>query len=213
MTLKRVLPSLPTFRVAHRALKHLLTSRGFSGARFGFLGGFHLTLLLTRVALVSPSTAKAHHLVEAFLQIYSQWDWQRDIVYPIPTQNSETMPYKRVLQKEPMVILSIERPLANLGSHASRNSVEALSNGLKQAYDMLKEGKGWSELCGFGGVESGAGTSPLNDFLSSHKAFVRLNVHLWGGNCMKGRATVGYLESRFVHVSIQFCTAYERSGL
>jgi hypothetical protein len=102
-----------------------------------------------------------------------------------------------------MVILSIERPLANLASHASRNSVEALSCGLKHAYDMLKEGNSWSELCGVSGADTGDAVSPLNDFLSSHKAFIRLNIHLWGGNGMKARATIGYLESRFVHVSDQ----------
>lgn len=215
LTLKRVLPSLQVFRTAHRALKQLLTLRGFSGARFGYLGGFHLTLLLARVALLAPPTAEPRHVVESFLQTYSQWDWGRDIVYPIPGQSSDSSPsnsYKRVLQREPMVVLSIERPISNLTFHASRNSVQALSYGLKQTYEMLKVGKSWSEICGVGDGNGRLHTGPLNDFLSSHKAFVRLNVHIWGGNCMKGRATVGWLESRIVNVSLQFFLHHKTDG-
>ncbi|KAJ4480176.1 hypothetical protein J3R30DRAFT_3701534 [Lentinula aciculospora] len=42
---------LSALHTAHRAIKLFLVSRGLFGARFGFLGGFHLTLLLTRVTL------------------------------------------------------------------------------------------------------------------------------------------------------------------
>jgi poly(A) polymerase Pap1 len=196
VTIRRVLPSLDAFRVAHRALKLFLTQRGFSGARFGYLGGFHLTLLLTRVALSLPHTADASHLVAGFLGTYAKWDWAKDVVYPIPSRSPETGSnpvYKRVLHKEPMVILSIERPLSNLSFHASWNSVEALSRGIKEAHQLLEEGKTWPAICGSLG-------NPVDEFISAYKLFIKLEVSFWGGNCMKGRALIGWLESRIVNV-------------
>lgn len=195
ITLRRVLPSLDAFRLAHRALKLFFKQRGLFGARFGYLGGFHLTLLLTRVALSLPRNADATHLIQGFFETFSQWDWSKDVVYPIPSRAPAPgmQGYKRVSHKEPMVVLSIERPVSNLTFHASWNSVEALSIGLKEAYHALEQGRKWGDICGTLG-------NPMDDFVDAHKVFIKLEVSFWGGNCMKGRALVGWLESRFVNV-------------
>ncbi|CAG8759877.1 10400_t:CDS:1, partial [Acaulospora colombiana] len=191
ITIKRTVPSLDTFRTAHRALKLFLIRRGIWGARFGYLGGFHLTLLLTRVALLLPPSATPSHLIESFIKTYAQWDWARDMVYPIPSREKEqssSAVYKRILAKEPMVVLSIERPLSNLTYHASQNSVDSLAWSLKEAHTMLAKGKTLSEVC-YVPTEGGAvspNTDPLKELANNYKAFVRLDVHFWGGNCMKG---------------------------
>jgi Poly(A) polymerase central domain/MJ1316 RNA cyclic group end recognition domain len=203
LTLKKVIPSLDQFRLAHRSLKLFLTLRGLWGARFGYLGGFHLTLLLTHVALSLPKNAQATHLIESFIKTYAEWDWSKDIVYPIPSCASDATSlstYRRVLSKEPMVVLSIQRPLSNLTSHASRNSVETLSQGFQHAHSALTQGKSWFNICGVRIQEEVTTKSALNEFVNGHRHFIKLNVHFWGGNDMKGRALIGWLESRIVNV-------------
>lgn len=203
LTLKKVIQFLDQFRLAHRSLKLFLTLRGLWGARFGYLGGFHLTLLLTHVALSLPKNAQATHLIESFLKTYAEWDWSKDIVYPIPSRAPDatsTSTYRRVLSKEPMVVLSIQRPLSNLTFHASRNSVETLSQGFQQAYGALTQGKSWFNICGIQVQDEVTTKSALKDFVDGHRRFIKLNVHFWGGNDMKGRALIGWLESRIVNV-------------
>jgi poly(A) polymerase Pap1 len=184
---------MEAFQASNRALKLYLKHQGLLGGRFGFLGGFHLTLLLTRIALTLPPNAKAEHLVCQFFKTYGCWNWEADMVSPIPERE---LTYKRVQQKEPMVILSIEKPIANLTFNASRNSVEVLSRAFKRAGEMLDAGKGWAEVCG-----SGPNTKqPLKLFLESHNTFIKIDVGYWGGSCLRGREVLGWLESRVVVV-------------
>ncbi|KAE9389497.1 hypothetical protein BT96DRAFT_1025020 [Gymnopus androsaceus JB14] len=215
LTILKVLqpPSVfSAFRTAHRAIKLFLTTQGLSGARFGFLGGFHLTLLLTRVTLtLAPSGVetpelKARHLVRQFFATYAKWDWERDAVWPIPSREPELdsatattlKGYRRSSTKEPMVVLSIERPLSNLTFHASRNSVEVMKRAFERADDMLEKGRSWAAVCGLDREEA-----PHQMFLKQHKIFIKLDVQFWGGSNLKGRAVVGWLESRIVSLLVQ----------
>ncbi|KAJ7123747.1 hypothetical protein C8R44DRAFT_875908 [Mycena epipterygia] len=204
LTLLKILPSLSNFRTAHRSLKLFLTSQGLFGARFGFLGGFHLTLLLTRVAMMLPREAKPHQIVRQFFATYGGWDWERDLVWPIPSREPRTgSGYRRVLAKEPMVVLSIERPISNLTFHASRNSVEVMSVAFKKADRMLEDGKSWAEVCGLKETQE----VPYKVFLRGHKIYIKLDVHFWGGSNLKGRAVIGWLESRLVSLLVQLRSA------
>lgn len=194
LALRKILPSMETFQAADRALKLYLKQQGLLGARFGFLGGFHLTLLLTRVALTLPPDARPEHLVCQFFKTYGSWDWETDMVSPIPERE---LTYKRIQHKEPMVILSIEKPIANLTFNASRNSVEVLSGAFKLANEMLNARKGWAEVCGSGLNAK----EPLELFLESHMMFIKVDVGHWGGSCLRGREVLGWLESKIVVVS------------
>jgi len=184
---------MEAFQAANRALKLYLKQQGVLGARFGFLGGFHLTLLLTRIALTLPPNAKAGHLVRQFFKTYGSWNWEADMVSPIPERE---LTYKRVQQKEPMVILSIEKPVANLTFNASRNSVEVLSRAFRRADERLEAGKGWAEVCGLGPNTK----QPLELFLENHTTFIKVDVGYWGGSCLRGREVLGWLESKIVVV-------------
>ncbi|KAJ7600539.1 hypothetical protein C8J56DRAFT_813343 [Mycena floridula] len=205
LTLQRILPDLSTFRVAHRALKQYLTVQGLSGARFGFLGGFHLTLLLTRIVLSLPPNAKPHHLVRQFFAVYGNWKWDQDMVWPIPGRESNApgQGYRRTTYKEPMVVLSIERPLSNLTFHASQSSVEVLSQALKHADQLLNEGQSWETVCALQDPLFG----PQKAFLDRHKLFIRLDVQFWGRSAVKGRELVGWLESRLVSLLVRLRAA------
>lgn len=195
--LLNLLPSLPEYRLANRALKAYLASQGLFGARFGYLGGFHLTLTLARVALSLPTDAQAHHLVHQFFETYSNWDWKSDDLYPVPSSIIPHIPYKRAQVKEPMVILSIVKPQVNLTFNASQHSLEVLTRHFKKAKQALEDPSvSWPRVCG---TESG--NLPLKTFIDSSKAFVRFNFSHWGGNCVRGREVLGWAESKIVLVS------------
>ena len=135
-------------------------------------------------------------MVEGFLREYAAWDWAKETVYPIPTMNDTaavgTIAYKRVLQREPMAILSISKPQKNIASHASWNSVASLTHGLQVANAALKNDGAWLDICGM---------NPLKDFVDEHRSFVKIEAHYWGGDCTHGRALMGWLESKIVSVS------------
>ncbi|KAJ3809430.1 2'-5' RNA ligase superfamily-domain-containing protein [Lentinula aff. lateritia] len=203
---------LSAFRTAHRAIKLYIVAQGLFGSRFGFLGGFHLTILLSRVALTLVSSGglealESHHLVRQFFLTYSHWNWERDAVTAIPYRDVESGPVagvsRRSSTKAAMVVLSIERPSSNLASNASRNSVEVMRRAFQKADRMLEECRNWAEVCGL----EPEGGAPYQVFLKQHRVFIKLDIHFWGRSNLKGRAVIGWLESRIVSLLVQLYTA------
>lgn len=194
LALKKALPSLENFRLAHRALKLLFKLRGLIGARFGYLGGFHLAVLLARICLPLPPSASVAEIVRVFFHTYSRWDWEHDMVtVPIPGLG---VTYHRNLGREPMCILSIEKPAVNITINATAHSLQVMKTVFTAVDHLLENGASWKDAClGQGGK------IPFRQFLIDHKAFVKIEVNYWGTSCMNGRALVGWLESRFVNVS------------
>ncbi|KAF5374573.1 hypothetical protein D9757_010187 [Collybiopsis confluens] len=165
---------------------------------------------------------EAHHLARQFFAAYAKWDWERDVVWPIPSREPPTAAagqvqsgggsgsgggYRRSPTKELMVVLSIERPLANLTFHASRNSVEVMRRALKEADGLLDGGESWGRVCGLGEEEEEGIEKPYVVFLKQHKAFIKLDAHFWGGSNLKGRVLIGWLESRIASLLVQLHTA------
>lgn len=194
LTLQKALPSLDEFRLAHRALKLFLKLHGLIGARFGYLGGFHLAFLLARICLLLPPTASASQIVRVFFRIYARWDWEHDMV-TVPIPGVRAMTYRRSIGREPLCILSIEKPVVNMTVNANPHSVGVLQEVLASVDRALDEGTPWKEVCA-----GRNGGPPWGQFLKDHKSFVKIDVNYWGDGCMKGRALVGWLESRFVNV-------------
>jgi hypothetical protein len=206
------LPSLEAFRLAHRALKLFLANHGIVGARFGYLGGFHLAFLLARVCLLSEASdaASAARLVRAFFRMYARWDWAREIVaVPMPamanggdddddnaTTRGVVATYHRS-SREAMVVLSIEKPQVNMTANAHPNSVTVISRVFALAERACVEGLPWRSVCAAG---DGQGP-PYARFVRAHAAFVKIELCYWGRSYTKGRALFGWLESRFVAVS------------
>ncbi|GAW08805.1 duf455 domain-containing protein [Lentinula edodes] len=203
---------LSAFRTAHRAIKLYLVAQGLFGSRFGFLGGFHLTILLSRVTLTLVSSGgseelESHHLVRQIFLTYRHWNWERDAVSAIPYRDVELGPATEVSRrsstKAAMVVLSIERPTSNLTSNASRNSVDVMRRAFEKADKMLEECRNWAEVCGL----EPEGEAPYQVFLKQHKVFIKLDIHFWGGSNLKGRAIIGWLESRIVSLLVHLYTA------
>jgi endonuclease/exonuclease/phosphatase family metal-dependent hydrolase len=195
VALLNALPSLDAFRLAHRALKHFLSHKGVFGARFGYLGGFHLALLLGIVSLQAPQKSTAAQLVRLFFHVYAHWDWDTDVV-AVPIPGIEGGQYRRS-KREPIVVLSVEKPRVNTTASANPNSVGVLRSVLAAADRALERGSHWDEVvCG-----ARDGRPPFWQFVARHKVFVRIGVSYWGSSCVKGRGLVGWLESRLVGVS------------
>lgn len=85
--------------------------------------------------------------------------------------------------------------MVNMTTNANLHSLAVLKRVFACVNRALENGTSWMEICG-----GQNGDSPFRQFLKDHKAFVKIDVNFWGDNCMKGRALVGWLESRFVNV-------------
>ena len=194
IALQKVLSSLDNFRLAHRSLKLFLKSHGLIGARFGFLGGFHLAFLLARVCILLPPSASPPQIIRVFFHTYARWDWERDMV-TVPVAGIPLATYRRSVAREPLCVLSIEKPMVNMTINGNVQSLAVLRQEFALADHSLEAGKSWKEIC------IGHEDSPLTEFLKRHKAFVKIDVNYWGSGCMGGRALVGWLESRLVNVS------------
>ena len=197
LALLRALPttSLPAFRLAHRALKIFLVSHGIYSSQLGYLGGIHLTLLLTRISLLSPPDLSAMQLIHAFFATYANWDWARDAV-TIPGVN-DTSTYTRSPGREPMVIMSIEKPMVNVVQNANRHTLDAIVSSFTHVHRRLVEGVHWTDICGSGDI---CGNIFKSTFLSSYESYIKIDLLLWGINTAKVRAWVSYVESRFPQV-------------
>jgi len=190
---KAINPSrMSAFRLAHRSLRALAKQRGIFTARLGFVGSFHLSILLTRLLERLPATGvTAAGLVSLFIQHYSEFDWSREVA-----QLGAPRAYPRKA-REAMVILSPQRPSINVASIASASTAGTFSTALKTAHRLLEEGPAWSTVCGDG----------LVDFLSTHSVFAKVDVAYWGPDPPTGRGLVGHLESRIVQVTFLYYVA------
>jgi hypothetical protein len=124
--------------------------------------------------------------------------------------------YKRQPNKEPFVILSLTPPLANLSFHASKGSLETLRRVLREGLEALRSEQSWEEVCSASSSVSPSSLSSFaatmtttamkmrgyEKFLREYKGYIKVEVNFWGGEVRKGRDLVGWIESRFVSVSL-----------
>lgn len=183
--LLRTLPNLKAFRLAHRFIRLWTKMSGISSSRFGYLGGFHVTLLLARVCKLAdadPKEITAANIVMLFFDYYARFDWAGDIVLdPAPPVNSR---YHR-FSREAMVLASIHAPVINVAQTATRHSVKALSKEFKIANEALRDGQ-WNLKT----------LAREDGFLKEYQSFIKIDVQYWGTSSGKGRALAGWVESR-----------------
>ena len=114
----------------------------------------------------------------------------------VPISGAERVTYRRS-GREPMCIMSIEKPMVNMTINSNLHCLENLKRFFVSVDRSLRNGMSWKEIC-----EGRDGDPPDRQFLKDHKAFVEIEINYWGSSCTKGRALVGWLESRFVNVSL-----------
>lgn len=193
------------YRVAHLVIKAWAKSRGLYAAKFGLLGGIHITSMLVPVckALANePEAASTADVLTSFFHHYSTFDWATGVVYD-PFYHTE-LRYHRTF-REPLCLLGWHGPSLNTASSASISTVNALASEFTRAATLLsQEGMTWSK---FLGVEQSESPSSLlekgaADFLDSYRTYIKISARYWGSSQQKGRKYLGWLESRLISILV-----------
>ncbi|KAH8889755.1 hypothetical protein GQ53DRAFT_191197 [Thozetella sp. PMI_491] len=191
--LRRSVPDLVKFRLAHRTIKTWAKSRGLYSARFGYLGGIHISILLARVCKLlardgRSDPASVPDILATFFHHYASFDWKNEAAFD-PFFHKTRLQYTRTT-REPLAILGYFPPSLNTSHAASLPSVRTIAEEFKQADALLSSpGAAWSALLGGSGAV---------DFLSAYKSYIKIDAQFWGLSSMKGAGFIGWLESRCV---------------
>ncbi|KAI0132016.1 hypothetical protein BJ170DRAFT_227377 [Xylariales sp. AK1849] len=197
--LRHTIPDFAVFRNALYLVKAWAKQRGIYSARFGYLGGIHIAILLSRVCKIlsrNVGSVSLPTVISTFFHHYANFDWKTQLVFD-PFFHKR-LRYVRTA-REPMAILGYHAPALNTAHTASLPSVRTISEEFQRADKLLStEGTTWSNFLGdqeqsFHQLHKGP-----SDFLKGYKSYVKINVHFWGVSLAKGSQYVGWLESRCV---------------
>lgn len=205
-SLLRTIPDLATFRTAHRFIRAWAKHRGIYAARFGYLGGVHITMMLSRLCKLYFHDAPiitAADIICTFFKHYAEFDWDNEIVYDSLFFKGKKPRYRRY-PNEPMVILTLHAPIMNVARAASVPSQRTIVEELRRA-DQLLSGDEimWSSVINGPGDGSTTGLDDgAREFLKTYSTYVKINVQYWGLSLAKGSALVGWLESRCLYLLV-----------
>ena len=205
--LRRTVPDFTAFKLAHQVVKCWAKQRGIYAAKFGYLGGIQISILLSRISKMisyDGKTVSVPTILTTFFDHYAGFDWANHMVFD-PFFHKR-LRYVRTA-REPMAILGFHAPALNVALNASPPSVRTMSDEFKRASALLsRDGMTWNHFLGDGTSESGA-----TEFLQSYKMYVRIDVQFWGVSLAKGSGFVGWLESRCVMLLVGKSTYFDSS--
>ncbi|KAI1367322.1 hypothetical protein F5Y08DRAFT_74838 [Xylaria arbuscula] len=189
--IRRTIPDYAAFRTAYYVIRYWAKQRGIYSAKFGLLSGIQISILLTRVCkLLSHEgmTAPLPSILTTFFNHYANFEWDTQLAFD-PFFHKQ-LRYVRTA-REPMAILGFYPPSLNTALNASLPSVSTIANEFKRASTLLSQaGTTWATFL--------SETQGSEDFLSSFKSFIKIDVQYWGVSLAKGSGFVGWLESRCV---------------
>ncbi|XDG07073.1 hypothetical protein ABKA04_006688 [Annulohypoxylon sp. FPYF3050] len=189
--IQRTVPDLAVFKLAHRLIRCWATRRGIYTAKFGYLGGIQISVLLLRLyKLLSyhGQAISAPTLLTTFFDHYAGFNWTAQIV--LDSFFHKTIRYRRTAQ-EPMSILGFYGPNLNTAQAATIPSVHVISKEFKRAQDLLAHHVlTWPD---FLGDDIGAA-----EFITTYKSYIKITAQFWGVSLAKGNSFVEWLESRCV---------------
>lgn len=203
--LRRSIPDMTKYRVAHLFIKAWAQSRGLYSAKFGLLGGIHITSLLVPVckALANePEAASTADILTSFFYHYSKFDWESGVVFD-PFYHRD-LKYHRTF-REPLCLLGWHGPSLNTASSASISTVNALASEFTRAAALLfQDDMTWSKFLGLelSGTPSSLIEKGAADFLDSYRTYIKISARYWGSSQQKGRKYLGWLESRFISILV-----------
>ncbi|OJD25404.1 hypothetical protein ACJ73_03229 [Blastomyces percursus] len=196
--LQRTIPNPATFRLLHRIIKAWAKNRGIYSSKFGYLGGIHITMMLSRVMKLLPPVpaTSAADILCTFFNHYGNFNWKEDVIYD-PSFHKKPPRYYRTPQ-EGMVILTLHTPIMNIARSASIPSTSTIVGEMKRADNLISEGNtNWAELVGIVPETAKSSLSvSADEFLRSCNSYIKLNVQYWGLSLAKGSSLVGWLESK-----------------
>ncbi|ETS83175.1 hypothetical protein PFICI_05051 [Pestalotiopsis fici W106-1] len=194
--IRRTVPDFAAFRTAFYLIKTWAKQRGIYAARFGYLGGIHIAVLLSRVCKMlsrDHGSASVPMIILCFFHHYANFDWKKDMVFD-PFFHTR-LRYVRT-SREAMVILGYHSPSLNVATAASPPSVKTIAEEFQRADRILASpGISWPEFMGIARVPAESGPST---FLQAYKSYVKIDVQFWGVSLAKGSRFVGWLESKCV---------------
>ncbi|KAF1812849.1 hypothetical protein P152DRAFT_368296, partial [Eremomyces bilateralis CBS 781.70] len=211
--LKRTIPDMAKFRLAVLFLKAWARGRGIYSTRFGYLGGVHITLMLSSI-YKSLLHQRGHDLsipglIGTFFTYYSQFDWNKYMVC------DPHMPYDgRYFRsaQEPMVILTMHAPKKNVAKSATVPTVRAIVFELSRAAHAVRaytDPLKWFNYCTTSSELRGPDSraTGASEFLRNSRTLLQINVHYWGGSVVKGGQFLGWLESKLLTISVELSKA------
>jgi poly(A) polymerase Pap1 len=193
--LQKTIPDLAAFRLAYRTIKAWAKQRGVYSSKLGYLGGIHITLLLSRICKLlfrQHRTTTVPDIVYTFFNHYANLDWDKGIIFD-PFFYKQEPRYHRTI-REPLVILGIHAPKVNVAHTASLPSSAVLIEEFRRADGFLSSDMAtWNEF-----LSETKSRSGVVDFLECYKTYIKIDVHYWGMSSVKGKMLVGWLESRCI---------------
>ncbi|KAF2704140.1 hypothetical protein K504DRAFT_462729 [Pleomassaria siparia CBS 279.74] len=203
--IQRTLPSPPTFRLAYRCIKLWAVQRGIYSSRFGYLGGIHITLMLSWICkrlFHDSGFVTAADVVSTFFHHYAEFDWTNDMVFDAFFHQKKPQ-YQRS-NREPMVVLGFNAPNSNICHTSTVPGQQTLVREFKLADDRLSEdGMTWENFFGVPELSSSPDSSVgVADFLRSHDSYVKVDIQYWGRTLSKGKGLVGWVESRCLNLVV-----------
>jgi uncharacterized protein (UPF0248 family) len=204
---------LSSYRTAHQFLSTYLKRRGLYSAKFGYLGGIHLSLMLNHVVkLLIPTMpfsgkgkAKVEHapssftptpasIVRTFFEYYANFDWTNGIV---SDPRVSAKPARSI--REPVFIQAIHTPTArlNVASSCTLLSAQTFTSEFKLAKEKLEQAD-WT-WCLRPKDDCAA------DFISSFGAYVCITLDLWDVETVgndRVREMTGGLESKITSLMV-----------
>lgn len=202
--LRRSVPDMAKYRLAHLLIKSWAISRGLYAAKFGLLG-IHITVMLVPVCKLlanNNSLVSTSDIVTSFFHHYAEFDWKSRLVFD-PLFHKD-IKYHRTF-REPLCLLGWHAPSLNTAMNASTPTVHTISLEVRRARALLsREGITWNEFLGLGDVSacSGLAARASTEFLRTYKSYVKIDARCWGSSPSKGRRFFGWLESRCVMVLV-----------
>jgi poly(A) polymerase Pap1 len=209
--LMKTLPEISAYRVAHRFIALYLKNRGLYSAKFGYLGGVHLQLMLNRLIKLMVAAQTCHKpdelaenieidtedhqrlspasIVKTFFDYYSQFHWNMAAVSNPIVGNPEQ--HRRI--RDAVMISAIHTPTAraNVASSCTRLSAGTFTREFTNAAKKISSGD-WASCLG------DAATN-VQSFLRQYSTYVKLSVSIWDMETLGPEATrvmVGFVESR-----------------
>ncbi|KAH7133447.1 hypothetical protein EDB81DRAFT_659428 [Dactylonectria macrodidyma] len=201
--LRRSIPDMGQYRLAHLFIKAWAQSRGIYAAKFGYLGGIHISVLLVPICKLLAQHGGAvsvSDIIVTFLHHYADFDWKSQVVFD-PFFHNE-LRYNRTF-REPLCLLGWHTPSLNTAANASFPTVNAIAEEFRRAKDLLSTADlTWAKILG-SGIDNGGGLSQLGgqgatEFLQAYRSYIKIDAHYWGSSSEKGGRFIGWLESRCV---------------
>ncbi|KAF2629963.1 hypothetical protein BU25DRAFT_262141 [Macroventuria anomochaeta] len=202
--IQHTMPDLATFGLAYRAIKLWATQRGIYSSKFGFLGGVHITLMLSwvykriehDVNTRDSHPIGANDLVATFFHHYANFNWADDMVFDAFFHKQRPR-YHRTA-REPMVVLGFHSPNSNIAHQSTLPGLVLLTKEFKAASARLSEpAMTWQDFFEPSGAYSFAGMGFGETlFLQTYKSYVSIDIQFWGRTLAKGKSLVGWVESR-----------------